>query len=273
MTNQVPPGIGAWCFMGIVAASMSTADGAILAMGTVFSHNILRQLDAVYPSLITVDNLLSAARLSTIPFTIIAASLAAFYQETGYLLIVAFDIVLAAVIAPLFGCFYAKNPSPRAALCSVLVGIIVRVTLEFALPKDDSLLVPFDYPEFFNVGPAASTLLPTFVDGPAGSVWDPTVEVCEQEQYKDYTGVDSLSAFLASILVFMFIQFVEYKQGGRALFLFPGGEGYEKDLGHADEEHPPLDKTTTRTVDVDTSVKSSSVDVKEGAVVENEVIA
>jgi Na+/proline symporter len=273
LSNQLPPGLGAWCFMGIVAASMSTADGAILAMGTVFSHNIVRQLDAVYPTLITVDNLLSAARLSTIPFTIIAAALAAFYQETGYLLIVAFDIVLAGVVAPLFGCFYAKNPSPRAALCSVMTGVIVRVTLEFALPKDDSLLIPYDYPEFFNVGPAASTLLPTFVDGPVGSVWDPTVEVCEQEQYKDFTGVDSLSAFLASILVFLFIQFVEHKQGGRALFTFPGDKGYDKDLGQADEvEYPVLDKTTTRTVDIDTSVKSTSVAVKEGAA-ENEVVA
>jgi hypothetical protein len=274
VSNQLPPGLGAWCFMGIVAASMSTADGAILAMGTVFAHNIVRQLDAVYPSMITVDNLLSAARLSTIPFTIIAASLAAFYQETGYLLIVAFDIVLAGVVAPLFGCFYAKNPSPRAALCSIMTGVIVRVTLEFTLPKDDSLVIPYDFPEFYNVGPAASTLLPTFVDGPAGSVWDPTVEVCEQVQYKDFTGVDSLSAFLASILVFLFIQFVEHKLGGRALFYFPGGEGYDKDLGSADEvEHSTLDKTTSRTVDVDTSVKSTSTVMKEVDAADDEVVA
>ena len=276
LSNQAPPGIGAWCFMGIVAASMSTADGAILAMGTVFSHNILRQFDAVYPSLITVDNLLSAARLSTIPFTIIAASLAAFYQETGYLLIVAFDIVLASVIAPLVGCFYAKNPSPRAALFSVLVGIVVRVTLEFALPKDDSLIVPYDYPEFYNFGPAASTLLPTFVDGAQGTVWDPTVEVCEQEQFADFTGVDSIAAFLASVLVYMFIQFVEHRLGGRPLFTFPGGEGYEKDLGHDDEFESPaaLDKST-RTFPVDSSVKSNTMAAeKEGAVAAlDEVVA
>ena len=29
--------------LGIVAASMSTADGAIVALGTVFSHNLLRK--------------------------------------------------------------------------------------------------------------------------------------------------------------------------------------------------------------------------------------
>jgi hypothetical protein len=241
MTNQVPPYLGAWCLMGIVAASMSTAGGAILALGTVFAHNVVRQLDAVYPSLITPNNLLFSARVSALPFTIIAAILAAFYQKTGYLLIVAFDIVFACVIAPLFGCFYAKNPSPRAALCSVTIGIILRVTLEFALPKDGLLVLPLDFPEFYNYGSAASTLLPTFVDGASGSVWDPVVEPCEQEKYSDYTGVDSLAAFGASTLVFLLIQFVEFKIGG-PLFRFPGDIGYEKDLG-----------STTKTTYIDAS--------------------
>jgi Na+/proline symporter len=264
MTNQIPPFLGAWCLMGIVAASMSTACGAILAMGTVFSHNVVRQLDAVYPSLITSENLLTSARISTFPFTIIAAILAAFYQKTGYLLIVAFDIVFACVIAPLFGCFYTKNPSPRAALCSVMTGIIVRVTLEFSLPKDGLLVLPLDLPEFDNYGPAASTLLPTFVDGPAGSVWDPSVEPCEQEKYADYTGVDSLAAFGASTLVFLLLQFVEHKIG-RPLFYFPGDVGYEKDLGgdKAVEGPGDIDKSVARTIDIDQSMKPAIVDDNE----------
>ena len=45
LTHEANPFLGAWCLIGIVAASMSTADGAILAMGTVWSHNITRQLD------------------------------------------------------------------------------------------------------------------------------------------------------------------------------------------------------------------------------------
>lgn len=39
LVNEVPAGLGGWAMIGIVAASMSTCDGAILAMGTVFSHN------------------------------------------------------------------------------------------------------------------------------------------------------------------------------------------------------------------------------------------
>ena len=89
LTHEANPFLGAWCLIGIVAASMSTADGAILAMGTVWSHNITRQLDKYYPSLVTPDNLLMAARLSTIPFTLAATIIAAQVRETGYLLIVA----------------------------------------------------------------------------------------------------------------------------------------------------------------------------------------
>lgn len=89
LTHEANPTLGAWCLIGIVAASMSTADGAILAMGTVWSHNITRQFDKYYPSLVTPDNLLMAARLSTIPFTLAATVVAAQVNETGYLLIVA----------------------------------------------------------------------------------------------------------------------------------------------------------------------------------------
>jgi Na+/proline symporter len=184
---------------------MSTADGAILAMGTVFSHNIMRQLDAKYPKLVTPENLLNMARLSTIPFTIAATLIGAYYREsdnaagaTGYLLIVAFDIVLASVVAPLFGCFYTKKPSPRAALCSTVAGIIVRLVLEFTLPKDGYLLLPFNHPEFYDYGGAASTAYPTFVDA-GDDTWDPSEEPCVQEQFEDYTGVDSLSAFVCGM--------------------------------------------------------------------------
>lgn len=89
LTHEANPFLGAWCLIGIVAASMSTADGAILAMGTVWSHNVQRQLGKYYPSLVDPDNLLMAARVSTIPFSLAATIIASQVQKTGYLLIVA----------------------------------------------------------------------------------------------------------------------------------------------------------------------------------------
>jgi hypothetical protein len=230
VTHQVPPALGAWCLIGIVAASMTTADGAILAMGTVFSHNLMRQLDVRFPKLVTAENLPTVARYSTVPFTIAAACIASASRETSYLLTVAFDIVLASVITPLFCCFYAKTPSPRAAVCSILAGASTRIILEFVLPKDGSFLLPFDLEEFYDYGPAASTKFPVFVDAPADQIWDPSTEVCMQGQFKDYTGVDSLSAFFCSIFVFTLVHITEIFRGGRPLFSVPGLEGYEKNL-------------------------------------------
>ena len=147
--------------------------------------------------------------------------------------------MLAAVVAPLFGVFYTPGkPSPRAAFLSTLVGVITRVVLEFALPKDESLILPFNEDEFYTYGPAASTAFPTFFDNPAEEVWDPTDEAqkCDNStRWEDYTGVDSLAALAASVLVFVAVTALE-GGGHNALFTFNGLEGYEKDLGHHEGE-------------------------------------
>ena len=205
--------------MGIVAASMSTCDGAILAMGTVFSHNVIRNLGSFVPSfgdsVVTNDNLLMLARISSVPLTVIAALVAAYYRSnhsagaTGYLLIVAFDVVLASVVVPLFGCFYTKKPSPLAALLSILSGALVRIVLEFSLPKDGFLLAPFGGDEFLNYGAAASSAVPPFWDFPEADRWNLDAEPCDQERYNDLTGVDSLAAPAVGLIVFVLVQFLE----------------------------------------------------------------
>ena len=236
LTEHAPPVLGGWCMVGIMAATMSTADGAILALGTVMSNNLLRQLDPWFPRLVTPENLLLMARVSTLPLTIAATVIAAFYRTnedhaagaTGYLLIVAFDVVFATVVVPLFGAFYAKNPSPRAALLSILCGGFTRFIFELALPKDGSLLLPYKHEEFLDYGPAASFLSPSFLDVNATDVWDPSVEQCDQEQLQDFTGVDSLLSAFVSLIVFVTVQSIE-NCTGRPLFQFSGSTGYEKD--------------------------------------------
>lgn len=156
LTHQAPAFLGAWCLIGICAASMSTADGSILALGTVFANNIVRQFDGFFPGISNDKNLLLAARLSTVPFALTATLIAAYYNSdhsagAGYLLIVrwigfdvalvwhshpfvmqqvAFDVVLATAIAPLFGAFYCSKPSPVAAFLSVMAGGISRIVME-----------------------------------------------------------------------------------------------------------------------------------------------
>jgi hypothetical protein len=61
----------------------------VAKQGTVWAHNITRQLDEWFPKLVTPSNLVIAARLSSVPFTVTAALVAISSQQTGYLLIVA----------------------------------------------------------------------------------------------------------------------------------------------------------------------------------------
>ena len=246
-----------YSLIGIVAASMSTADGAILAMGTAWAHNIVRQFDIYMPNLVTPENLLMAARVSTIPLTLASTIIADQVRNTGYLLIVAFDIVLAAVVAPLFGAYYTKNPSPRAAFVSVVTGALTRVILEFSLPKDGYLVLPYDKPEFVDYGTAASVNYPVFFDQPEEFLWDPVSEPCDHVQLEDYTGVDSLAAFIASILAFVVIQAIENPE--KPMFNFAGLQGYDKVL-KSEEEH--VDET--KRVKEDSNEEEEEQEVDDG---------
>lgn len=214
---------------------MSTSDGAILALGTVFSHNILRQIGRLFRRPLSDSHLLLLARASTLPYAIISAVIAAYGPKTTNLLVVAFDVVLATTIPALFGAFYAPKPSPTAALLSFITGTVLRLVLQFTLPKDGSFLLPYKDPEFLDYGPAASLKAPTFFDGNSSTVWNPELEPCEQSRFKDYTGVDSLVSLTASALVFVIIQAIE-SYLGRRLFRFPGDQGYVKDTCDCLEE-------------------------------------
>jgi len=229
LLTTVPPGfIGGWGLLGIVAASMSTSDGAILALGTVFSHNIMRhvpKLMGMKAELVTDKNLLLVARLATIPFAFAAILVAAFYQSsapagaTGYLLIVAFDVVLAGCVVPLFACFYVDKPSPNAGLLSIVGGTLMRVVLEFTLSKDGFLLLPFGKDEFLDYGTPTQDLYPGWFDVPSGDKWDSAT--CKQSRFSDFTGVDSLASPLFSLLIFVVVHYAERALGRPLFTVFP----------------------------------------------------
>ena len=216
LTHVVPKGLGGWCLLGIVAASMSTCDGAILALGTVFSHNIVRHFPG---GMVKSDNLLRWARISTIPFAFIAMGIAAAKSDTtGYLLVVAFDTALAGAVVPLFAAFYVKDPSPNAAFWSIFAGSLCRVILEFSLKKDGNLIYPYGGDEFLDYGTAATDLFPTFFDKPKADLWDPSVQECKQTRLEDWTGVDSLVSPAVSLLVFTILHVVEKTCGAVSCF-------------------------------------------------------
>jgi SSS family solute:Na+ symporter len=189
--------IGGWILIAIVAASMSTGDGAILAMSTVFSHNLLRKLPV--PFLQDDKNLLVLARLATLLWAPIAAGIAsADPDNSGYLLIVAFDIMLAGSVVPLFAAVYWPNVKPIAAFVAMLGGSLVRLILEYALPKDGLLLLVGAFAKNFGPGAYGGINVETGV---------PLPDWCPQHKLKDFTGIDSIVAPAVSLLLLLVCHF------------------------------------------------------------------
>ena len=189
------PFIGGWVLIAIVAASMSTGDGAILAMSTVFSHNLLAKLPIEY--LRSKKNLLTVTRLTTVLWAAAAGGVASGAPDvSGYLLIVAFDIMFAGAVVPMFAAVYWKKCNPLAAVIAMVGGSITRLILEFTLEKDGLLLLVGSYARTFGPG---AYLDPYFASAP---------ESCPQKDLEDWSGVDSLISPGVSLFLLLVCQFL-----------------------------------------------------------------
>ena len=147
--NHVPFVIGLALLMGVLGASMSTANGGLLAISSVMSRNIVQRnvLKRIlkHPGL-GDRKLLMVTRIFTIPMMIAALVLAYMIPQPGVYLILAFDIVFAGAWAPLtFGLFWKKANTP-ATLASLIIGSSLRLLLFFVIPVElaglDTLIPP-----------------------------------------------------------------------------------------------------------------------------------
>ena len=147
--NHVPFAIGAALLMGVLGASMSTANGGLLAISSVVSRNLI-QRDILKkwlrrPGMVDTK-LLKTTRIITIPMMIAAFVLGYLLPQPGVYLILAFDIVFAGAWAPLtLGIFWKKSNLP-AALTSLILGSALRLLLFFIIPLElaglDTMIPP-----------------------------------------------------------------------------------------------------------------------------------
>jgi Na+/proline symporter len=147
--NHVPFALGAALLMGVLGASMSTANGGLLAISSVMSRNITQR--TVMKRILRkpgMDDkmLLKVTRAFTIPMMLAALLLGYLIPQPGVYLILAFDIVFAGAWAPLtFGLFWKKANTP-AALSSLIIGSSLRLVLFFLIPVElaglDTLIPP-----------------------------------------------------------------------------------------------------------------------------------
>lgn len=147
--DHVPFPIGAALLMGVMGASMSTANGGLLAISSVISRNIIQRdiMRGIQKKPGMEDKkLLMTTRIATIPMMIAAFILASILPQPGIYLIVAFDIVFAGALAPLtLGLFWKKANRP-AAIASLIAGTVLRLVLFFTIPVEyaglDTMIPP-----------------------------------------------------------------------------------------------------------------------------------
>ena len=114
----------------IVAASCSTANGAILGTAAVAVRNIAgleQQTDGEGR-----DPLLRRVRITMIPVVAVAIFFALQVPQTGILLTLAFDLMLAGLVVPFVLGHYWSRITTAAAIAAIASGVVVRLVL-FAL--------------------------------------------------------------------------------------------------------------------------------------------
>lgn len=144
--ESAPPIIAILVLSGIVAASFSTASGAMLATSAIAVRNIaaVRRKHAQ-----ASDPLLRWTRLVMIPISLAGAFLAIQVTQTGILLTLAFDLLLVCLAGPFLTSIYWKRPGVVALLASVAVGFVLRITFLALTPTlygvpNDILYIPND---------------------------------------------------------------------------------------------------------------------------------
>jgi solute:Na+ symporter, SSS family len=133
LDEYAPPLLAILVLSGIVAASFSTASGAILATSAVAVRNIFNVRRA-HTGADAHDPLLRWTRIAMFPIVVAGVLLAIRVSNTGILLTLAFDLMLACLAAPfLFGIFW-RRPGVAAALVGATVGFVVRMTFLVLTP-------------------------------------------------------------------------------------------------------------------------------------------
>jgi Na+/proline symporter len=147
--NHMPFAIGIALLMGVLGASMSTANGGLLAISSVMSRNIIqRDILKKWLKRPGMDDrrLLRTTRIFTIPMMAAAFILGYLLPQPGVYLILAFDIVFAGAWAPLtLGLFWRKANFP-AAITSLVLGSGLRLLLFYVIPIElaglDTMIPP-----------------------------------------------------------------------------------------------------------------------------------
>ena len=141
--NHLPYWMGVMVFVGILGASMSTANGAMLVISVVLARNVFQRWSTkTYGD----SFMLGLSRAMAIPTAVLAAVVAWIRPEPGVLLVVAFDIVFAGCVVPLFFGVYWQKANSAGAIAAIVTGTAARLVAHFVTPPNwaglDTLIPP-----------------------------------------------------------------------------------------------------------------------------------
>jgi SSS family solute:Na+ symporter len=142
-TSHLPYLLGVAVFVGVLGASMSTANGAMLVISVVLARNVVQRWSRRSMS---DSRLLMLSRLMAFPTALAAAVVAWVRPEPGMLLVVAFDIVFAGCVVPLFFGVYWKKATSAGAISAIVSGTAARLIAYALTPTPlagiDTLIPP-----------------------------------------------------------------------------------------------------------------------------------
>lgn len=132
LSEYASPIIAVIVLAGIVAASFSTASGAILGMSDMIVRNLagFRRDSNVHGK----DPQLRWVRICMVPLMLAGIFIAARIAQTGILLTLAFDLMLCCLIPALFGGLFWKRSSVQAVFASAVVGLALRLFFFVTIP-------------------------------------------------------------------------------------------------------------------------------------------
>jgi solute:Na+ symporter, SSS family len=136
LENMAPAWLAILVLSAIVAASCSTANGVVLGTASVAVRNIRGLRD---PSIGSgpsgTDPLLRAVRWTMLPVVGVSILFALQVPQTGILLTLAFDLLLACLLVPfVMGHWWPRRATKAAAVAAIVVGLVVRLTLFVLTP-------------------------------------------------------------------------------------------------------------------------------------------
>ncbi|MGE2833345.1 sodium:solute symporter family transporter [Mycobacterium sp. SMC-4] len=139
--NYAPAWLAIVVISGLLAATLTTVSGILLSTATVLVRNVFRvdhAADVMTPRILLVT------RWTTLPIAALAAVVALRVPQTGILLTLAFDLLLASLVVPFILGLYWSRGGAAAAAAAIVVGIGVRLTFFVLTPTiygvDNTLL-------------------------------------------------------------------------------------------------------------------------------------